>query len=87
MVAHDTRESSGPLVVTVIAGVEAVGSVADLRSLLTTPQLHWMVRQCNAGLPDREADYFDALADAYSELVASTSAHEQVSTDRDRATL
>ena len=49
-------------------GVEAVGGVAEVKGLLTTPQLHWMVRRRNKGMPCGEADYFCTLAQAFGQL-------------------
>jgi hypothetical protein len=47
-------------------GVEAVQGVkAQDMGILTTPQLHWMVRAVNSGLPSLESDYFATLSQAF----------------------
>lgn len=47
-------------------GVEAVhGAAAHDLGILTTPQLHWMVRTINKGLPAGESDYFNVLSSAF----------------------
>jgi hypothetical protein len=47
-------------------GVEAVrGTVAHDMGVLTTPQLHWMVRSFNNGVPASESDYFHQLSDSF----------------------
>eukprot|EP00850_Spirogloea_muscicola_P016611 SM000136S00157 [mRNA] locus=s136:49310:51741:- [translate_table: standard] len=60
-------------------GVSVVPGVAacDL-GILTTPQLHWMVRAANRGEPRGEADYFAALASGFRELVRLPDAREGV---------
>ncbi len=45
MLAHDTRPSADTLVKAAAAGVAAMGSLPIACGLLTTPQLHWMVRR------------------------------------------
>ena len=47
-----------------VPGVAAV----DL-GVLTTPQLHWMVRSTNRGLPAQESDYYNALTRGYQKLI------------------
>ncbi len=64
-IGHDTRPSCRELVTAACQGVEAVGGKAEVKGLLTTPQLHWMIRQENKGLPSAESDYYKALAEAY----------------------
>lgn len=47
-------------------GVDAVQGVkAQDMGILTTPQLHWMVRAVNSGLPSLESDYFATLSQAF----------------------
>ncbi|KAK9904678.1 hypothetical protein WJX75_000481 [Coccomyxa subellipsoidea] len=74
MLAHDTRPSADGLVKAAAAGVAAMGSLPIACGLLTTPQLHWMVRQCNAGLKHKEKAYFEALATGFARLVSGHTA-------------
>ena len=78
MIAHDTRPSAGALVAAAAAGVAALGGAAEHCGLLTTPQLHWMVRQRNAGAEDSEAAYFGALAAGFAALAGRAAAAPQV---------
>ena len=82
MLAHDTRASARELVAAAAAGVAALGGVAVHCGLLTTPQLHWMVRQANAAAKHDEAAYFGALAAGFASLVAHAAAPAQVSRRR-----
>lgn len=77
MVAHDTRPSASDLVAAAAAGVAALGGVAVRCGLLTTPQLHWMVRECNASAKHDEAAYFGALAGGFSVLAGRAAAPPQ----------
>ncbi len=79
MLAHDTRPSADALVKAAAAGVAAMGSLPIACGQLTTPQLHWMVRQCNAGLKHKEKAYYEALATGYARLVSGHPAPSEVS--------
>lgn len=48
MLAHDTRPSAEELIKAVGSGVKALGGLPIVCGLLTTPQLHWMVRLCGS---------------------------------------
>jgi phosphoacetylglucosamine mutase len=76
--AHDTRPSAGGLVEAAKLGVEALGITPVTRGLLTTPQLHWMVRQHNRGLPCAEADYYAELAQGFADVVSGFPSSSQV---------
>ncbi|KAK9807569.1 hypothetical protein WJX72_002994 [[Myrmecia] bisecta] len=76
MIAHDTRQSAAELVGAARCGVEAVGGAAVLCGLLTTPQLHWMVRQRHLGLPCSEESYFSSFLRAYEGLLRGHAASE-----------
>ena len=78
MLAHDTRPSARDLVAAAAAGVAVLGGVAVPCGLLTTPQLHWMVRQANAAAKHDEAAYFGALAAGFAALVARAPAPTEV---------
>lgn len=70
MLAHDTRPSAEALTKAAAAGVAAMGGLPIACGLLTTPQLHWMVRQCNAGLKHKEKAYYEALATGFARLAS-----------------
>lgn len=42
-----------------------VGAVATDMGILTTPQLHWMVRARNKGMQVSEQDYFEQLSSSF----------------------
>lgn len=49
-----------------------VGAVVTDMGILTTPQLHWMVRARNMGVKASEQDYFEQLSSSFR-LVQSIS--------------
>lgn len=66
---RDTRPSGQSLLEAALKGVEAVKGVeAQDMGVLTTPQLHWMVRCANQRVPATEPDYFGTLSRAFSTL-------------------
>jgi phosphoacetylglucosamine mutase len=73
LVGRDTRPSGDRLTAAVKAGAEAMRSGYRDIGVVTTPQLHYMVRCLNTqgdyGVPS-EAGYYDKLARAYHELVS-----------------
>lgn len=51
-------------------GVSAIiGSVANDMGILTTPQLHWMVRCKNRGMKASESDYFAQLVESFRQVL------------------
>ncbi|KAK1286086.1 Phosphoacetylglucosamine mutase [Acorus calamus] len=53
-----------------VEGIDAIiGSVAINMGILTTPQLHWMVRRRNMEMKASEFDYFALLSTSYRSLV------------------
>ncbi|XP_019090063.1 PREDICTED: phosphoacetylglucosamine mutase-like, partial [Camelina sativa] len=67
---RDTRPSGVSLLRAAEIGVDSVlGSVAVDIGILTTPQLHWMVRAKNKGLKATENDYFENLSTSFRCLV------------------
>ncbi|XP_010492800.1 PREDICTED: phosphoacetylglucosamine mutase [Camelina sativa] len=67
---RDTRPSGESLLRAAEIGVDSVlGSVAVDIGILTTPQLHWMVRAKNKGLKATEKDYFENLSTSFRCLV------------------
>ena len=72
-VARDTRPSSPHLLDLVKRGAEALGAVVTDYGLLSTPQLHFIVRETNLGSPASvasEGGYYRTLSSAYSEVLA-----------------
>eukprot|EP00002_Diphylleia_rotans_P034603 TRINITY_DN7451_c0_g1_i3.p1 TRINITY_DN7451_c0_g1~~TRINITY_DN7451_c0_g1_i3.p1 ORF type:complete len:516 (+),score=109.43 TRINITY_DN7451_c0_g1_i3:193-1548(+) len=74
-VAADTRPSSLYLKGLVCDAATLFGATVRDFELLTTGQIHWLVRQTNLGLPDSENDYFQIISRAYLNLVRSSSSH------------
>ena len=78
-IGHDSRDTSVSLASCARKGVECVGGRVNMRGLLTTPQLHWMVREHNLGRPDSEEDYYRTLANAHQSLIDKPGSIPQVS--------
>lgn len=78
MIAHDTRPSGPGLADAAAAGVACLGVTPEMVGLLTTPQLHWMVRSRNAGRAWDEASYLAELSGAFKRLVAGAQPLGQV---------
>ncbi|KAI4975919.1 hypothetical protein ZWY2020_049526 [Hordeum vulgare] len=73
LLARDTRPTGEYLLDVATKGVSAiVGSVALDMGILTTPQLHWMVRNKNKGLKASEADYFTQITESFRHLLELT---------------
>lgn len=75
-IGRDTRESSTHLKDLTVKGVAAVGGKTVDYGLLTTPQLHHIVKMVNAGGEKKakwgsEAGYYAMLAEAYEGLVGA----------------
>lgn len=63
LLGRDTRPSGQTLCEAAKQGISAIiGAVANDMGILTTPQLHWMVRCRNRGMKASESDYFAQLA-------------------------
>ncbi|CAN6579640.1 unnamed protein product [Malus baccata var. baccata] len=70
LVARDTRPSGESLVEAAKQGISSIlGAVAHDLGILTTPQLHWMVRARNKGLKVSDIDYFKQLSSSFRCLV------------------
>ncbi|XP_010540770.1 PREDICTED: phosphoacetylglucosamine mutase [Tarenaya hassleriana] len=74
---RDTRPSGDLLLQAAKEGVASItGSVMFDMGILTTPQLHWMVRARNKGLNATQNDYFEQLSSSFRclmELIPSGS--------------
>ncbi|KAL0751320.1 hypothetical protein Bca101_033323 [Brassica carinata] len=78
---RDTRPSGERLLRAAEIGVRSVlGSVAVDVGVLTTPQLHWMVRAKNKGLKDTESDYFENLVTSFKCLIDLIPVKVEIST-------
>ncbi|KAF2615086.1 hypothetical protein F2Q70_00007576 [Brassica cretica] len=67
---RDTRPSGEALLRAAEIGVSSVpGCVAVDLGVLTTPQLHWMVRAKNKGLKATEKAYFESLTTSFKCLI------------------
>ena len=65
MLAYDTRPSAEELIKAAGSGVKALGGLPIVCGLLTTPQLHWMVRlggssQCYSMILEKPTESFKA---------------------------
>jgi phosphoacetylglucosamine mutase len=66
LLGRDTRPSGEALLEAARHGVTSiVGAVASDMGILTTPQLHWMVRARNKGIKVSEQDYFEQLSNSF----------------------
>ncbi|XP_061343930.1 phosphoacetylglucosamine mutase [Gastrolobium bilobum] len=66
LLGRDTRPSGDALLEAARLGVTSiVGAVATDMGILTTPQLHWMVRARNKGMKASEQDYFEQLSSSF----------------------
>ncbi|PAN32934.2 hypothetical protein PAHAL_5G521100 [Panicum hallii] len=67
LLGRDTRPTGEYLLDAALQGINAiVGAHAIDMGILTTPQLHWMVRSKNKGIKVSESDYFTQLIDSFS---------------------
>jgi phosphoacetylglucosamine mutase len=87
--AKDTRESGPALVAALTDALNAVGANFTDYGLLTTPQLHYLVRCINTqNLPDTkpygeptEEGYYTKIGAAYRKLMQGKPRHGQVTVD------
>ncbi|KAL4584130.1 hypothetical protein LXL04_008720 [Taraxacum kok-saghyz] len=70
LLGRDTRPSGESLVEAANKGICCViGAVAINMGIVTTPELHWMVRARNKGMKASEADYFHQLSTSFRCLI------------------
>lgn len=70
LLGRDTRPSGESLLESAKQGIESIiGAIALDLGILTTPQLHWMVRARNKGVKATELDYFEQLSSSFRCLV------------------
>ncbi|KAK9266888.1 hypothetical protein L1049_027147 [Liquidambar formosana] len=66
LLGRDTRPSGESLLEAARQGICSIlGSVSLDMGILTTPQLHWMVRARNKGIKSSELDYFEQLSSSF----------------------
>lgn len=66
LLGRDTRPSGESLLEAAKQGINSiVGALALDMGILTTPQLHWMVRARNKSMKATEADYYDQLSSSF----------------------
>lgn len=70
LLGRDTRPSGARLLQAAIQGIKSVvGAIAVDMGILTTPQLHWMVRARNMGSEASELDYFHQASTSFRSLI------------------
>ncbi|XP_028077555.1 phosphoacetylglucosamine mutase isoform X1 [Camellia sinensis] len=70
LLGRDTRPSGESLLDAAKQGIiSIVGAVAVDMGVLTTPQLHWMVRARNKAMKATELDYFNQLSSSFRCLI------------------
>nr|XP_023885812.1 phosphoacetylglucosamine mutase-like [Quercus suber]POE69179.1 phosphoacetylglucosamine mutase [Quercus suber] len=82
LLGRDTRPSGESLLEAAKQGINSIlGAVAIDMGIVTTPQLHWMVRARNKGVKASELDYFEQLSSSFRclmDLVPSGSTFNEV---------
>ncbi|KAK4400433.1 Phosphoacetylglucosamine mutase [Sesamum angolense] len=70
LLGRDTRPSGMSLLEAAKQGINAImGASARVMGVVTTPQLHWMVRAKNKGVEASENNYFDQLLTSFRYLL------------------
>ncbi|GMJ10126.1 DNA-DAMAGE-REPAIR/TOLERATION 101 [Hibiscus trionum] len=70
LLGRDTRPSGASLLEAAVEGINSIfGAIALDLGILTTPQLHWMVRARNKGMPATELAYFEQISSSFRCLV------------------
>ncbi|CAD6240554.1 unnamed protein product [Miscanthus lutarioriparius] len=70
LLGRDTRPTGAYLLDAALQGINAiVGACAIDMGILTTPQLHWMVRSKNKGVKASESDYFMQLIGSFRRML------------------
>ncbi|XP_071722352.1 phosphoacetylglucosamine mutase-like [Rutidosis leptorrhynchoides] len=66
LLGRDTRPSGESLLQAAKQGIDSIiGAVSVDMGIVTTPQLHWMVRARNQGMKATEFDYFQQISDSF----------------------
>ncbi|XVF78805.1 hypothetical protein PTKIN_Ptkin14bG0166400 [Pterospermum kingtungense] len=70
LLGRDTRPSGEFLLEAAKQGISSIfGAIALDLGILTTPQLHWMVRARNKGMEATESAYFELISSSFRSLV------------------
>ncbi|KAL0446331.1 UNVERIFIED_CONTAM: Phosphoacetylglucosamine mutase [Sesamum latifolium] len=70
LLGRDTRPSGMSLLEAAKQGISAImGASAEVMGVVTTPQLHWMVRAKNKGVEASENNYYDQLLTSFRYLL------------------
>ncbi|CAL4952390.1 unnamed protein product [Urochloa decumbens] len=70
LLGRDTRPTGEYLLDAALQGINAIlGAQAIDMGILTTPQLHWMVRSKNKGIKASESDYFTQLINSFRRML------------------
>ncbi|GFZ15423.1 phosphoglucosamine mutase-like protein [Actinidia rufa] len=70
LLGRDTRPSGETLLEAAKQGINSIaGAVAVDMGVLTTPQLHWMVRARNKSMKATELEYFEQLSNSFRCLI------------------
>lgn len=70
LLGRDTRPSGKHLIAAAKKGVASIaGAISEDVGVVTTPQLHWMVREKKKGMEASERSYFDQLATSFRYLM------------------
>ncbi|XP_056687164.1 phosphoacetylglucosamine mutase isoform X2 [Spinacia oleracea] len=84
LLGRDTRPSGEYLLEAAKQGISSIkGAIYHDMGILTTPQLHWMVRARNMGMNSTEHDYFQQLSHSYRCLVELIPDEKKVSKSND----
>nr|GMC82945.1 phosphoacetylglucosamine mutase [Ipomoea batatas] len=85
LLGRDTRPSGERLLEAAKKGVASiVGAIAKDVGVVTTPQLHWMVRAKNKGMEASECSYFEQLASSFRCLMDLTPQRDQSNFGNDK---
>lgn len=85
LLGRDTRPSGDSLLEAAKQGISTIiGAISHDMGILTTPQLHWMVRARNMCVNSTEHDYFQQLAHSYRCLVELIPDENKVSSFDDK---
>ena len=74
-VGRDTRASSPSLCALVVEGVQAMGGEVVDYGVVTTPQLHWVVRRANEGKDASVDAYYKTLSTAFATALRCKPGH------------
>lgn len=71
LLGRDTRPSGESLLEAAKQGIASIVSSTPIdMGILTTPQLHWMVRARNRGMRSSESDYYEQLSSSFRCLLS-----------------